>query len=326
MKTCRNLQRAMLIIGSPPNADAPPPLSAAAARASAALAPQHVAKARSLAAAQASALGRQLSCAGGRDAAVSCRSASPAELALGASFEASADAELASELEAAICARIGLLHMGAALLQVGESRGRERELVEAAHALGAAAHSLGPPAASGAPPERASASEAADGYGEGRGGVAGLFERQAFTMWSHAVSLLRENGVDGEAMARDVHELGVQRGVWTLAMQRPLELLDKSLARRNFWDASSLPAAVALEASHDAILEELRALMRAEAGSDAADGGEGVEPEADRPFAEYRSRVVSSGGRWSDFQLFASCRKDADHCQRCPRTADAIAS
>jgi aspartate beta-hydroxylase len=123
--------------------------------------------------------------------------------------------------------------------------------------------------------------------------------------------------------------------VWCTPLQRPLELLDPTLApSRPFWEARELPAALALQRAHGEILAELRALRAADQSA----------------FSEYRSPVVGEGGAWKDFQLcaatsphssppptssltssptssgrYASCRRDEEHCARCPAAAAAIA-
>ena len=42
-------------------------------------------------------------------------------------------------------------------------------------------------------------------------------------------------------------------------------------------------------------------------------------------FSVYRSPVVARGS-WSDFQLYAHCRRNEAHCARCPRTAAVLAA
>ena len=293
-----------------PSAD----VDAAFERASGALAPQLSARAHRLAKQHSTMLVQLLSTSRGRAEAVANRLASSREIACGERIECSGEG--GSELEALLVARLGLLQCGGALLRVGDERRRRRELEEAAHALGAAAHALG---------EECTAVVPSSPKG-------GLFERQAFAMWARALQLVGE--LQGERAAEgavnSVYALAVRRGVWEERLQRPVDLLQRGLRRQPFWPVSAVPAARALERAYDDIVAELRRLMShieppatpdaegADGVDDAADGGarEGV-------FASYRSAVVSRGS-WSDFQLFASCRKDAAHCERCPLTAAAL--
>ena len=274
-------------------------------------------------------ISQMLSQQSGRDEALANRLASPAEIALGLRIEETGDIALARELEAAIALRIAILHLGAALLRVGEQRQRTREITEAAHAFSAAAHALSlPPAGGGEAP-----------FTSAKGG---LFERQAFGMWARCVELLEPSSGAGSTRHQlsRLHDLGVARGVWLHPQQRPVELLQRGLRSRPFWPADELPAARALESAYAVILGELTGLRSPKAADStrSGNGPAGVPDVSDAPdassaasssnggaFSEYRSPVVTAGA-WKDFQLFASCRKDAAHCALCPRTAEVIAS
>jgi hypothetical protein len=131
------------------------------------------------------------------------------------------------------------------------------------------------------------------------------FEREVFKHWGEALSRMGD-----PAQEQAVYGLAVRRGVWSHPLQRPLDHFDRALTSRPFWDASSLPAARALEAAGPRILSELLALLA------------GGHRDA---FARYQSPVVSAGG-WSDVQFFAGCRRDRANCERCPETAAAVAS
>jgi aspartate beta-hydroxylase len=237
----------------------------------------------------------------GREQATANRlvSATEASLTFG---QTPLDEESMTLVRSSIARRLELLHFGAALLRVGEQRNRERELRAAALALGACAHALGGP-------------------GTPLHAKGGRFERQAFSLWAHALSLLGESV--GE---RAVHALGATRGVWLDPLQRPVELLERSLRRNPFWSVAQVPAAQALEAAHESIRSELLALLGRSGPADRV--GDSTMPApagGGEPFTEYRSEVVSEGA-WGDFQLFACCRKDAARCARCPETAGVIAS
>lgn len=292
-------------------------IEAAYRRATDNLAPQHSARAAQAAKNQATALVQMLSARESREEAVANRLVSAREAALGMRLEETGDSIAARELEKALVLRLGLVHLGAALLRVGEERRRPRELVEAAHVLGAAAFSVGPPLNT-----HAAACISAKG---------GLFERQAFGMWSRCIEILighssslpvsssceassKGSGPEATSLVSQgqlqrLHSIGVARNVWLHPMQRPIELLQRGLASRPFWDPRELPAAQALEAAFGDILAELRALR------------EGYDSEGG--FSAYRSRVVDRGA-WQDCQLFALCRKDTAHCEACPQTAAAI--
>ena len=122
--------------------------------------------------------------------------------------------------------------------------------------------------------------------------------------------------------------------MWCLATYNAaaIELLQRQLVGKAWWCTSELPAAMALEAAYPAILEELRALLSSK-GKEATKEEEhhchvditenGINNN--RGFIDYRSPVVDRGA-WSDFQLYASCRRDAAHTARCPKTASLIAS
>jgi hypothetical protein len=185
-------------LGSP---SLPVDIRESAARAVAALAPQHTAHARRLAVSQVRLLTQLLSHASGREEALANRIASPAEAALGEAVEQGDDVEATGQLEALVATRIELLQYANALVRVGVARQvrsnsqaiqpptqpypvsqscsmihltvhalqRTREFVEAAHAFGAAAFALGEPTSAAAPPPSA------------RGGI---FERQAFAGWA----------------------------------------------------------------------------------------------------------------------------------------------
>ena len=139
----------------------------------------------------------------------------------------------------------------------------------------------------------------------------------------------------GDAHASTIpalHALGAARSVWAYELQRPVELLQRDITAKPFWESNELPAAQALEAAYETILAELRSLRQAGKDSDAAAEAElsPVPPMEDSAtskvgFSQYRSPVVSSGA-WKDFQFFASCRKDVAHCAACPATAAAIAA
>ena len=246
----------------------------AARAASAALAPQHVARARGLAAQEAAFLARMVCRPRGREEALANRLVSPEEAADAACIDindaggddaddagdddaATDDASAQQQqrqlqhLEAKIAERLSLLHFGAALLRVGQERRRARELGAAANTAAAAAHALGDPPA---PQAGGSGHHSAPGSSA----KGGLFERKAFDLWGRSLALLGDSA--GEAA---VHALGEARGVWLDRRQRPVELLQRELSRQPFWKTEGLRAAAALEAAHGAIRAELLALLAA---------------------------------------------------------------
>jgi hypothetical protein len=97
-------------------------VAAAAARATAALAPQHSTRARQLAASHAAELAPLLVHASGREEALTNRLASASEAAIGADVEEDEARTPSSKLEEAIAARLSLLHLGTALMRVGDER------------------------------------------------------------------------------------------------------------------------------------------------------------------------------------------------------------
>lgn len=260
-------------------------ISDALLRAQSKLAPQLVDRANRLSVRDALPIIKLLADDEGRAAALHKRQASKHEIHLSRLGEDRHD-----EVVAAIIARIALLHSGAALIQVGSRNSRQTELNEAAAVLCTASHALGEPG---------------DESPTGTDAAAGLFERQAFSMWARALHLLAR---PSDVCA--VHSLGVERSVWLHPMQRPLELLERTLSRKAFWDPSTIPAAVALMSHFQAIRSELESLLREEGESSPSKG----------TFSAYHSLVVDHG-QWSDYQLFAACRKNVEHCTCCPLTS-----
>lgn len=164
------------------------------------------------------------------------------------------------------------------LLELGQALSMTQQDHEAARVLGAVAHVF----TLDAPARAAAAAAHPDAEADAR---SGRFEREVYTYWASAAQRAA-HGRDSAEQERAVYRLAVRRRVWRHPMQRPLEHFQPALTRRPFWDAASLPAAVALEAAFPQILREVRALMG----------------QADENFATYHSRVVDAGG-WSDVQL-----------------------
>lgn len=213
-------------------------------------------------------------------------------LAIGVLTPAEASLPVTSRL-AEVTTRHVLLELGQALQMTQLDHDAARVLAAVAHAFTIDPHGARAAAMAAHP-------EAVNDPRSGR------FEREAFTYWAHAVQ--RAGGLED-----DVYRLAVRRGAWRHYMQRPLEHFEPTLTRKPFWESAELPAARALEAAFPEILAELHALMSPQAGG------------ASVSFAKYHSRVVAAGG-WSDVQLFAGCRRDRAHCERCPRTASVIAA
>ena len=184
-----------------------------------------------------------------------------------------------------------LLELGQALCMTGQPEA-------AARVLGALAHRFAQVDPSGrvAAAREAHASVCADPR-------ARHFERELFTHWATTACRIDPSGSADEP----VWSLAVRRGLWRSRLQRPMDHYDRSLSKRPFWEASTLPAARALEAAFPHILTECEALLQ----------------RRDERFAKYHSRVVQTGD-WSDMQLFAGCKRDAAHCALCPRTAAVI--
>eukprot|EP00966_Prymnesium_polylepis_P092239 2135556-Prymnesium_polylepis.1 len=117
--------------------------------------------------------------------------------------------------------------------------------------------------------------------------------REIYFSWGEAACI-----VGGKSAASEVYRTAVARGVWNHPLQRPVGLFDRTVVARGFWDASKLPAARALEKAYPKILAELQQLL--DCSSDAAEG---------HAFRKYSSKTVNVG-EWSDYQLFAACRRD----------------
>ena len=146
-------------------------------------------------------------------------------------------------------------------------------------------------------------------------------QREVYRFWADAA--LKHEGIDA---ATRVHALGVERGVWPSALQRPVGQYASHLEARPFWEAASLPAALALQAAYPQIKAELLSLLSGMAGGKAVGGGKaGSGKAADELFAPYKSDTLKKGS-WTDYQFFAGCRRDERNCERCPATARAIAS
>ena len=143
----------------------------------------------------------------------------------------------------------------------------------------------------------------------------GLFLREVYTNWGRAAER-QHAGASSVAAARAVYELAAARKIWADPLQRPQERYLRALTARPFWEASSLPVARALEAAASEIIAEYRALMPTHFSS-IKDRG------PDHGGAD--DRLVTTG-KWTDFQLYAGCRKDHTNCMLCPRTSTLIAS
>ncbi|KAL1523260.1 hypothetical protein AB1Y20_018210 [Prymnesium parvum] len=213
--------------------------------------------------------------------------------------------EAGGALAASVASRLRLLWMAKALVRAAAARGRTRGLDAAVSAASAAARSMGDRTKRQRRSGAAAAAQALRAWGK-----AGKFERECFAVWALAARRLH-----GAAEEEEVHSRGVEWGVWADKLQRPVELLHKTLRRQPFWDAAALPAARALASAHAEILKELCDHLASPAASESKQAG----------FTTYQSSVVSSG-EWSDIQLFACCRRDEANCARFPLTSTRVAS
>ena len=135
----------------------------------------------------------------------------------------------------------------------------------------------------------------------------GRIEREIYRFWADAAF-----DIGGASAALRVHELGVIRGAWPNVLQRPVGQYARALTAKPFWDAAEVPGARALEASYAVIRKELEGLLKTKASTRQA-------------FVEYKSDSLKAG-EWTDFQLFAGCRRDVANCTKCPKSAAVIAA
>ena len=152
---------------------------------------------------------------------------------------------------------------------------------------------------------------------------------------------------DERALAGAVSALGVRRGAFQLAMQRPASTFVPSLAingwRGPWYDASTIPAAQVLLANYEAIRSEYRKLIASlQGGGGGGGGGDGGDGKARAAaggssrhgkrskgaptgqqearasgFESYPSPAVERG-EWSDFMLVHGGQVDASHIGRFP--------
>jgi aspartate beta-hydroxylase len=131
---------------------------------------------------------------------------------------------------------------------------------------------------------------------------------------------LRQNEHSGASMARFDRCLDRVLGRRRIYTPEPSSMLFPYLRNYEFFDRDMFPWLETLEASTDAIREELLGVL-------------GADPQGIKPYIEFSEglplrqwRDLNHSRRWSAYFLWNQGRREESHLARCPRTAAALAA